>query len=136
MSKGPAFSMGHLPVFTACNVHADSCGTPPDVRKTRGKYYGYFENQHGEQWVLHFDAEADFHPSRFFFGAASNSSIRLAIVVSRAVANFLTTWRDGILFPRSRRLTCVRWRPALSARASWPKPAASRRRRMRVPNCC
>jgi hypothetical protein len=51
--------MGHLPVFTACNVHYDSCGTPPDVRKMKGKYYGYFENQHGEQWVLQFDAKAD-----------------------------------------------------------------------------
>src|SRR5262249_40860324 len=50
-------------------------------------------------------------------------------------ANFLMTSSEGIRLPRSRRLTCVRWRVALSASASWPRPSARRLRLIRLPNC-
>jgi hypothetical protein len=44
--------------------------------------------------------------------------------VSRARASCRTTSMDGVLNPRSSRLMYVRCRPALSARASWDRPAA------------
>ena len=36
------------------NRHTPSCGRLPDWAKKRpdGAYFGYFENLHGEQWVL------------------------------------------------------------------------------------
>ena len=48
----------------------------------------------------------------------STSARRSLIVVPSASASFLTTPREGIRLPRSSKLTCVRCRPALSARAS------------------
>ena len=39
--------------LTVRNVHDASCGTPPRVDAgAAGGYTGYFENGHGEQWVL------------------------------------------------------------------------------------
>ncbi len=34
------------------NNHVASCGVAPVTRQEPGKYIGYFENQHGEQWVF------------------------------------------------------------------------------------
>jgi hypothetical protein len=43
-------------VFTATNWHTPSCGQAPDVANTEpANYYGYFENEYGEQWVLVYD---------------------------------------------------------------------------------
>jgi hypothetical protein len=43
-------------VFQADNVHSPSCGEPPGIVKGElGIYYGYFENERGEQWVLEID---------------------------------------------------------------------------------
>jgi hypothetical protein len=33
------------------NVHVTDCGPPPSLDAS-GKYIGYFENRHGEQWVF------------------------------------------------------------------------------------
>ena len=39
--------------LTVKNAHDASCGKPPQVDAGPiGGYTGYFENQHGEQWVL------------------------------------------------------------------------------------
>jgi len=44
------------PFFVMQNVHSPSCGTPPTMTNaTSGKYFGYFENEHGEQWTFIFD---------------------------------------------------------------------------------
>ena len=43
-------------VFTARKQHSTECGTPPNVTNSGpGKYYGFFENEYGEQWVLVYD---------------------------------------------------------------------------------
>ena len=43
-------------VFCAENRHTGSCGMPPNVTNLdTDKYYGYFENEYGEQWVLVYD---------------------------------------------------------------------------------
>jgi hypothetical protein len=44
-------------VFAAHNVHNSGCGRPPRVRNTDnpGRYYGYFENRYGEQFVFSFE---------------------------------------------------------------------------------
>jgi hypothetical protein len=44
-------------VFAAYNTHHARCGTPPSVRNTNnlGRYYGYFENRYGEQFLFTFD---------------------------------------------------------------------------------
>jgi hypothetical protein len=44
-------------VFAAQNLHDPRCGRPPRIRNTANPelYYGYFENLHGEQFVLTFD---------------------------------------------------------------------------------
>ena len=37
-------------VFTASNRHAAGCGAPPNVMNSQAaNYYGYFENEYGEQ---------------------------------------------------------------------------------------
>jgi hypothetical protein len=33
------------------NIHSPDCGPPPSL-DAEGKYLGYFENIHGEQWVF------------------------------------------------------------------------------------
>jgi hypothetical protein len=46
------------PFFAMRNVHSDNCGKPPIFRNdVGGKYYGYFENFFGEQWVFVYDRE-------------------------------------------------------------------------------
>jgi hypothetical protein len=44
-------------VFAAHNNHDLRCGQPPRVHNTDnpGRYYGYFENRYGEQFVFTFD---------------------------------------------------------------------------------
>ncbi len=46
-------------VFRADNTHTESCGDPPAVANTSpDAYYGYFENEHREQWVFVYDRKA------------------------------------------------------------------------------
>ncbi|QDU98825.1 hypothetical protein [Lignipirellula cremea] len=41
------------PLLTIRNHHSAACGDPPIVTKDASStYIGYFENQHGEQWIL------------------------------------------------------------------------------------
>src|SRR4051794_13983053 len=44
-------------VFAAYNTHTVHCGPPPRLRNTDEPrlYHGYFENSHGEQFVLTLD---------------------------------------------------------------------------------
>jgi hypothetical protein len=40
-------------LLTIRNHHSPSCGDPPIVNEeSRDTYIGYFENQHGEQWIF------------------------------------------------------------------------------------
>jgi len=42
--------------FSMRNVHVASSGTPPLFsNEDPDRYHGYFENQHGEQWVFTYD---------------------------------------------------------------------------------
>ena len=50
------------PFFLATNHHSEDCGTPPqfDDRVDQDvTYRSYFENEHGEQWVLIYNAKTD-----------------------------------------------------------------------------
>ena len=39
--------------FIMENKHVESCGTPPIItNENSNKYFGYFENEYGEQWVF------------------------------------------------------------------------------------
>jgi hypothetical protein len=41
------------PLLTIRNHHSPACGDPPIVNEEgRSTYIGYFENQHGEQWIF------------------------------------------------------------------------------------
>lgn len=43
-------------VFTVWNNHSAECGTPPETdASVRGKYCGYFENEHKEQFIFVYD---------------------------------------------------------------------------------
>lgn len=45
-------------VFQVRNKHAASVGKPPQIDgNTKGKYHGYFENEHGEQAIFVYDRE-------------------------------------------------------------------------------
>ena len=47
-------------VFRSVNWHALSCGVPPDIENSDpDNYCGYFENEHGEQWVFFYDSESN-----------------------------------------------------------------------------
>ncbi len=47
------------PLFIAFNEHDPSCGTPPFAPADNDDhYYGFFTNQHGEQWVFIYDLDA------------------------------------------------------------------------------
>ena len=47
-----------LLLFAMQNRHSDSCGDPPRFsNEAPGKYYGYFENFFGEQWMFVYDRE-------------------------------------------------------------------------------
>ncbi len=44
------------PLLTIRNHHSAACGDPPIVNEDgRNTYIGYFENQHGEQWIFSCD---------------------------------------------------------------------------------
>jgi hypothetical protein len=46
------------PIFQVGNKHAANCGEPPHVDgNEKGRYYGYFENEHGEQAVFVYDRQ-------------------------------------------------------------------------------
>lgn len=48
--------------FRVSNHHAASCGTPPacdDLTAPEITYRSYFENEHGDQWVLLYDNDQD-----------------------------------------------------------------------------
>jgi hypothetical protein len=45
-----------MSVFRAENNHSPDCGAPPAISNDdRNVYVGYFQNEHGEQWVFTFD---------------------------------------------------------------------------------
>lgn len=44
------------PLLVIHNTHAASCGEPPHLTNADGAaYLGYFQNEHGEQWVFVYD---------------------------------------------------------------------------------
>jgi hypothetical protein len=46
-------------VFSVSNRHVADSGEPPRIDgDTKGRYYGYFENEHGEQAVLTYDRQS------------------------------------------------------------------------------
>jgi hypothetical protein len=46
-----------FPVLLIYNQHSADSGLPHYRANTDGKYYGYFANEFGEQWVFVFDFE-------------------------------------------------------------------------------
>jgi hypothetical protein len=45
-------------IFQVKNRHSVSAGKPPQIDgNTKGKYHGYFENEHGEQAIFVYDRE-------------------------------------------------------------------------------
>ena len=48
-------SNGEPFVFHARNNHVPNCGEPPGITNDDDHYFGYFENQHGEQCVCVID---------------------------------------------------------------------------------
>lgn len=44
------------PFFIMSNAHVSSCGVPPVISNNESNnYFGYYENEHGEQWVFIFN---------------------------------------------------------------------------------
>jgi len=50
--------MESLPMLVIYNRHAPGCGKPPGIDNHMGDYRGYFENEHGEQWIFVYDRAA------------------------------------------------------------------------------
>jgi hypothetical protein len=46
-------------ILTIKNGHIEECGTPPQLTLHGGKRTCYFENIHGEQFVMQFDPDAN-----------------------------------------------------------------------------
>jgi hypothetical protein len=49
-------------VFRAANRHVQGCGTPPCIDEPSANsrdFRSYFENDFGDQWILHYDSVAD-----------------------------------------------------------------------------
>ena len=47
-------------IFQANNNHSEGCGNPPNIiAADPGKYYGYFQNEHGEQWIFVYDYDKE-----------------------------------------------------------------------------
>jgi hypothetical protein len=43
-------------ILTVYNNHVETCGEPPTIDNAdRSRYYGYFQNEHGEQWLFVYD---------------------------------------------------------------------------------
>lgn len=68
-------------VFQAENHHVAQCGIPPEVatRGEPGHYYGYFQNEYGEQWVLDIDVAARRGVLRVEFSAAATWDGRIRL---------------------------------------------------------
>lgn len=50
--------MNEKTILTIYNNHSANCGEPPRLDNTdRSKYYGYFQNEYGEQWLFEYDHE-------------------------------------------------------------------------------
>lgn len=49
------------PLLVIHNVHFPNCGEPPsfEVTPETAGYHGYFENEHGEQWVFVYDYDSE-----------------------------------------------------------------------------
>jgi hypothetical protein len=44
-----------MSLFRAKNNHSPDCGVPPAINNDdRNVYVGYFQNEHGEQWIFTF----------------------------------------------------------------------------------
>jgi hypothetical protein len=44
--------------FRMSNAHGADCGDPPTItNESVNKYYGYFQNRYGEQWVFVYNPE-------------------------------------------------------------------------------
>ncbi len=42
-----------IPMFPLHNRHGRDCGEPPHLTNNdHSRYYGYFENEHGDQWIF------------------------------------------------------------------------------------
>jgi hypothetical protein len=45
-------------IFEAINHHGPACGEPPQIiTEGSGQYSGYYENQHGEQFIFVYDRQ-------------------------------------------------------------------------------
>jgi hypothetical protein len=49
--------MSH-PLLTIRNHHSAECGDPPVLADESFSYLGYFQNEHGEQWVFTYSRNA------------------------------------------------------------------------------
>ncbi len=50
--------MSEKTILKIYNKHSASCGGPPAIDNAdRSKYYGYFQNEHGEQWLFVYEYE-------------------------------------------------------------------------------
>ena len=46
-------------ILTIDNGHIKACGSPPKLTLGAGKWTCYFENIHGEQFIMQFDNNSD-----------------------------------------------------------------------------
>ena len=51
-------------ILTIRNHHIEDCGSPPKLDLGAGKWICYFENVHGEQFVMQFDRMSDLRSLR------------------------------------------------------------------------
>ncbi|MBX3083961.1 MAG: hypothetical protein KF716_20160 [Anaerolineae bacterium] len=46
-------------IFVAVNNHSTATGIPPHINTAiSGQYYGYFQNEHGEQFIFVYERES------------------------------------------------------------------------------
>jgi hypothetical protein len=51
-------NVDRTPIFEAVNQHSRECGDPPRISTgAANKYYGYFQNGQGEQFIFEYDYE-------------------------------------------------------------------------------
>jgi hypothetical protein len=53
---GPKVSAAKDVILTIHNSHIEECGTPPKLALKEGRFTCYFENIHGEQFIMQFDS--------------------------------------------------------------------------------
>ncbi|MBN1484563.1 MAG: hypothetical protein JXA37_07560 [Chloroflexia bacterium] len=63
------------------NQHTDACGVPAAQANTDGRYYGYYANEYGEQFVFVYDLEAE---AGALFGGDLHWDNPVAVVEGRA----------------------------------------------------